>query len=169
MSIILFTKTFSKTIPNTTKTARAIFSLSQSRPLNFQSAAASPTRTWTRTPTRTITTMSSAMAKRLEGKTILITGASSGIGRSCAFEFARTAPKDLKLVLTARRADRLAEIAAQIREEVGEGVQVLPVALDVSDPKAVRGFVAGLPEGWRGVDVLVNNAYVASFFLMKGG
>jgi 3-hydroxy acid dehydrogenase/malonic semialdehyde reductase len=102
----------------------------------------------------------SAMAKRLEGKTILITGASSGIGRSCAFEFARTAPKDLKLVLTARRADRLAEIAAQIREEVGEGVQVLPVALDVSDPKAVRGFIAGLPEGWRGVDVLVNNAYV---------
>jgi 3-hydroxy acid dehydrogenase/malonic semialdehyde reductase len=102
--------------------------------------------------------MSAAMAKRLEGKTIVITGASSGIGRSCAFEFARTAPKDLKLVLTARRVDRLQEIAAQIKEEVGDGVKVLPVALDVADPEQVRGFVGGLPEEFRGIDVLVNNA-----------
>ncbi|KAG7287810.1 hypothetical protein NEMBOFW57_007326 [Staphylotrichum longicolle] len=102
--------------------------------------------------------MSTAMAKRLEGKTVLITGASSGIGRSCAFEFARTAPKDLKLVLTARRVDRLEEIAAEIKKEVGEGVKVLPVALDVADPAQVKGFVAGLPEEFRGVDVLVNNA-----------
>ncbi len=98
------------------------------------------------------------MAKRLEGKTVLITGASSGIGRSCAFEFARTAPKDLKLVLTARRVDRLEEIAAQIKEEVGEGVKVLSVALDVADPAQVRGFVAGLPEEFKEIDVLVNNA-----------
>ncbi|KAK3306951.1 uncharacterized protein B0T15DRAFT_393025, partial [Chaetomium strumarium] len=104
------------------------------------------------------TTMSAAMAKRLEGKTIVITGASSGIGRSCAFEFARTAPKDLKLVLTARRVDRLQEIAAQIKEEVGDGVRVLPVALDVADPEQVRGFVGGLPEEFRSIDVLVNNA-----------
>ncbi|KAL2135893.1 hypothetical protein VTI74DRAFT_6492 [Chaetomium olivicolor] len=102
--------------------------------------------------------MSSAMAKRLEGKTVLITGASSGIGRSCAFEFARTAPKDLKLVLTARRVDRLHEIAQQIKEEVGEGVKVFPVELDVSDAEQVRGFVWKLPEEFRGVDVLVNNA-----------
>lgn len=160
---IIFTKTFSKTITSTTKTARAILSQSRS---HFQIQSASP-HLFTTLPTRTITM--SAMAKRLEGKTILITGASSGIGRSCAFEFARTAPKDLKLVLTARRADRLAEIAAQIREEVGEGVQVLPVALDVSDPKAVRGFVAGLPEGWREVDVLVNNAYVLPSLVVNGG
>ncbi|GAB1319026.1 hypothetical protein MFIFM68171_09236 [Madurella fahalii] len=100
----------------------------------------------------------SAMAKRLQGKTILITGASSGIGRSCAFEFARTAPQDLRLVLTARRIDTLKEIAAKIREEVGEGVKVLPVQLDVSDSAQVKGFVNSLPEEWRGVDVLVNNA-----------
>jgi 3-hydroxy acid dehydrogenase/malonic semialdehyde reductase len=99
-----------------------------------------------------------AMTKRLEGKTIVITGASSGIGRSCAFEFARTAPRDLKLVLTARRVDRLKEIAAEIKAEVGDGVKVLPVELDVSDPEQVRGFVKGLPEEFRGVDVLVNNA-----------
>ncbi|KAK4042822.1 NADP-dependent 3-hydroxy acid dehydrogenase [Parachaetomium inaequale] len=107
---------------------------------------------------RRVTMSTAAMTKRLEGKTILITGASSGIGRSCAFEFARTAPRNLKLVLTARRADRLREIAAQIRAEVGEGVQVLPVELDVADPAQVRGFVGGLPEDFRGIDVLVNNA-----------
>ncbi|AEO66766.1 b5c1cbf3-ae17-492d-97e2-341a11ce2007 [Thermothielavioides terrestris] len=103
--------------------------------------------------------MSSAVSKRLEGKTVVITGASSGIGRSCAFEFARTVPRGgLKLVLTARRVDRLREIAAQIRDEVGDGVRVLPVQLDVADPAQVRGFVAGLPEEFRDVDVLVNNA-----------
>ncbi|KAI2640692.1 hypothetical protein GGS26DRAFT_580204 [Hypomontagnella submonticulosa] len=102
--------------------------------------------------------MSSAVAKRLEGKTIVITGASSGIGRSTAFEFARTAPKNLKLVLTARRVDTLRQIADDIVKEVGDGVKVLPVKLDVSKPEEIRGFVAGLPEEFREIDVLVNNA-----------
>lgn len=53
-------------------------------------------------------------AKCLHGKTVLTTGASSGIGRSCAFEFARTCPHSLNLILTARRVDRLHSIAAQI-------------------------------------------------------
>lgn len=103
-------------------------------------------------------TMSSAVAKRLEGKTIVITGASSGIGRSTAFEFARTAPKNLKLILTARRIDSLKEIAAEITKEVGDGVKVLPVQLDVSKPEEIRGFVEGLPAEFKEVDVLVNNA-----------
>lgn len=107
--------------------------------------------------------MSTAVAKRLEGKTIVITGASSGIGRSCAFEFARTAPHNLKLVLTARRIDALKEVAAKIREEVGEGVQVLPVQLDISKPEEVKAFVSGLPEEFRDINVLVNNAYVFFF------
>ncbi|EHA55455.1 oxidoreductase [Pyricularia oryzae 70-15] len=99
-----------------------------------------------------------AMGKRLEGKTIVITGASSGIGRSCAFEFARTSPKSLKLVLTARRIDTLKEIAKEINAEVGEGVKVLPFQLDVSKPDEVRGFVQALPEEFRDINVLVNNA-----------
>lgn len=104
--------------------------------------------------------MSSAAAgKRLSGKTVVITGASSGIGRSCALEFARTCPSDgLKLVLTARREDALKELAAQIASEVGAGVKVFPVRLDVSEPEAVRKFVPGLPDEFRDINVLVNNA-----------
>jgi 3-hydroxy acid dehydrogenase/malonic semialdehyde reductase len=102
--------------------------------------------------------MASAMAKRLEGKTVVITGASSGIGRSTAIEFARTSPKNLKLVLTARRIDTLKEVAEQIKEEVGDGVKVLPFKLDVSNPAEVRGFVDALPADFKDIDVLVNNA-----------
>lgn len=99
-----------------------------------------------------------AMSKRLKGKTIVITGASSGIGRSCATEFAKTSPDDLKLILTARRVDVLKEVAEEINKEVGEGVKVLPVQLDVSNPDEVRQFVGKLPEEFRDIDVLINNA-----------
>ncbi|KAJ9644594.1 hypothetical protein H2199_003557 [Coniosporium tulheliwenetii] len=78
--------------------------------------------------------MASAMAQRLEGKTIVITGASSGIGRSTAKEFAKTSPKNLRLIVTARRIDALKKLAEEIKTEVGEGVKVLPVKLDVSKP-----------------------------------
>ncbi|CAN8102798.1 unnamed protein product [Discula destructiva] len=102
---------------------------------------------------------SSAAAKRLQGKTVLITGASSGIGKSCAFEFARTAPQHgLKLILTARRVDTLRQIAADIDKETAGGVRVLPVQLDVSKPEQIRAFVPGLPADFADVDVLVNNA-----------
>lgn len=104
--------------------------------------------------------MASAMASRLEGKTIVITGASSGIGRSTAKEFAKTSPKNLKLIVTARRIDALKELAEEIKSEVGEGVKVLPVKLDISKPDEVKSFVDGLPEEFRDIDVLVNNAYV---------
>jgi len=104
--------------------------------------------------------MATRMAKQLNAKTILITGASAGIGRSIAFEFARTVPKNLKLVLTARRIQQLQQIAEEIRKEVGEGVKVHTVQLDVSDPKAINAFVKGLPEEFGNIDILINNAYV---------
>lgn len=97
-------------------------------------------------------------ALNLHGKTVLITGASSGIGRSCAFEFAHTSPQSMKLILTARRLDRLHDIAQQITEEVGNGIKVHAVKLDVSKPDEVTRFWADLPDEFKEVDILVNNA-----------
>lgn len=77
-------------------------------------------------------------------------------------EFARTSPQNLKLILTARRIDTLKQIAEQIEKEIGSGVQVLPLQLDVSKPDQVRGFVDSLPAGFKEIDVLVNNAYAES-------
>ncbi|KAF2021424.1 oxidoreductase [Aaosphaeria arxii CBS 175.79] len=102
--------------------------------------------------------MPTSMQKNLHGKTVLITGASSGIGRSTAFEFARTSPSDLKLVLTARRIDRLHQIAEEIQKEVGAGVKIHSVKLDVSKPDEVNSLIESLPAEFRGIDVLVNNA-----------
>lgn len=109
----------------------------------------------------------SAMARRLSHKTILITGASSGIGRSTAIEFARTAP-DCRLILTARREAVLEEVKAQIGKEV-PGVKVLVQKLDVSNSEEVNGFLGKLPAGWKEVDVLVNNALGFPYFPTSEG
>ncbi|KAH7131063.1 NADP-dependent L-serine/L-allo-threonine dehydrogenase ydfG [Dactylonectria macrodidyma] len=102
--------------------------------------------------------MASAASQRLQGKTVLITGASSGIGRSTAFEFARASPNGLKLILTARRIDTLKQVAADIVKEVGDAIKVLPVQLDVSSADEVRAFVGSLPAEFKEIDILVNNA-----------
>lgn len=98
-----------------------------------------------------------AMSSRLSGKTILITGASAGIGRSTALEFSRASP-NINLIVTARREDALKELARSIESESSGRTKVLPVRLDVSSPDDIRGFLDRLPEEWRGVDILVNNA-----------
>lgn len=78
-------------------------------------------------------------------------------------EFARTSPKKLKLILTARRIDTLKQIAEDINKEVGSGVHVLPVKLDVSKPEEVKGFIHSLPIDFQNIDVLVNNACVCAW------
>ena len=101
---------------------------------------------------------SSVISKRLEGKTVLITGASSGIGRSTAIEFARSCPRNLHLILTARRIGALYELTSQINKEVGDGVKIFVYQLDVSKSDEVDSFVSSLPEEFQEIDILVNNA-----------
>ncbi|CAM3470834.1 Oxidoreductase, short chain dehydrogenase/reductase family [Flavobacterium longum] len=84
-------------------------------------------------------------------KTALITGATSGIGRSTAFALAE---KNFKLVICGRREDRL----ETLRAELAEQTQVHTLTFDVRDKDAVFGAIAGLPDDFRQIDVLVNNA-----------
>src|ERR1700733_8365294 len=104
--------------------------------------------------------MAHKISARLSGKTILITGASSGIGRSTAFEFARTSPESLRLVLAARRVDNFSKLSADITKEF-PGVKVYTVQLDVSKPEEVKKFVSTLPSEFQEIDILVNNAGLA--------
>ncbi|MEJ2189440.1 MAG: SDR family oxidoreductase [Acidobacteriota bacterium] len=92
----------------------------------------------------------------LSGKTVLITGASSGIGGACAESFAENGSR---LVLAARRSDRLDAVAAGIEKRYG--AETLTVGLDVRDRTAVESALAELPHGWREIDILVNNAGLA--------
>ncbi|KAL3484844.1 hypothetical protein BJX62DRAFT_248120 [Aspergillus germanicus] len=102
--------------------------------------------------------MSSAITNHLEGKTIVITGASSGLGKSIAKEFARTSPGNSKLVLTARRIDNLRDVATQIQQEAGNGDKLPPVQLDVDQPAEIEKFFPSLPDELKDADILVNNA-----------
>jgi 3-hydroxy acid dehydrogenase / malonic semialdehyde reductase len=96
---------------------------------------------------------------RFEGKTVLITGASSGIGEACARRFAA---EGADLVLYARRSERLEPLAAALRDE--HGLTVRAGALDVRDRAAVNAAIAALADEGVVADVLVNNAGLASGF-----
>ena len=89
----------------------------------------------------------------LKHKTVLITGASAGIGKACAEAFAA---EGSRLILCARRVDKLNAVSSEI--SVKYGIEVQTAQLDVSDSKAVHEFVHGLAPKWRDIDILVNNA-----------
>lgn len=89
----------------------------------------------------------------LRNAVVCITGASSGIGAACAALFAR---EGARLLLLARRKERLDAAAAELA--AAHGTRTLTAALDVRSADAVDAFFAGLPEEWRAIDVLVNNA-----------
>jgi 3-hydroxy acid dehydrogenase / malonic semialdehyde reductase len=89
----------------------------------------------------------------LKGKIVFITGASSGIGRSCGRAFAA---QGARLILAARRLDRLEELAAELNPKTGRDVLLLK--LDVRNQAAVEQAVSKLPSPWDSIDILVNNA-----------
>lgn len=86
-------------------------------------------------------------------KIVLITGASSGIGEGCARKFASNGAK---LILNARSADKLEALAKELTEKYSAETYVLP--FDVRDRKAAFEALVSLPEEWKAIDVLVNNA-----------
>lgn len=89
----------------------------------------------------------------LMAKTILITGASSGIGEAMARHFAR---EGARLLLCARRLGKLQALAEELR--VAHDADIHAFALDVRDRQAVETLPEALPANFRDIDVLVNNA-----------
>lgn len=89
----------------------------------------------------------------LRDKIIFITGASSGIGKSCARAFAG---EGAKILMAARRKDRLNALAAELKTDFG--VSSHGLHLDVRDQPAVAKALADLPAEWAAIEVLVNNA-----------
>jgi NADP-dependent 3-hydroxy acid dehydrogenase YdfG len=88
-------------------------------------------------------------------KIVLITGATSGIGLSCAHKFAENGDH---LILTGRNEKRLAEIGKELE---AKGTKVMILAFDVRDAEKAKEHIGNLPEQWRDIDVLVNNAGLA--------
>lgn len=92
----------------------------------------------------------------LKNKIILITGASSGIGAACAEQFAA---QGAKLILIARRQERLTELTERLKPYQ---IPVLVQTLDVTSQEAVQQFIANLPSEWQAIDALINNAGLAA-------
>ncbi|HTA82799.1 MAG TPA: SDR family oxidoreductase [Bacteroidia bacterium] len=90
-------------------------------------------------------------------KIALITGATAGFGEAIAHEFAA---HKYNVIITGRRADRLAKVKGELEKK--HGVKVLVLNFDVRKLEDVKKNIASLPAEWQNIDVLVNNAGLAS-------
>ncbi|MBP1838482.1 SDR family NAD(P)-dependent oxidoreductase [Formosa algae] len=84
-------------------------------------------------------------------KIALITGATSGIGKSTAFEFAK---HNIKLILCGRRQERLDDIQKELENQT----EVYTLSFDVRDKKATQDAINSLPDTFSNIDILINNA-----------
>lgn len=98
----------------------------------------------------------SASGFRIEGRVAVVTGASSGLGVAMANGLADAGAR---LVLAARRAERIGEVAERLARR---GAEVLAVPCDVADEDAVDALVAATLERFGGLDLLVNNAGITN-------
>lgn len=96
------------------------------------------------------------MSINFNNKTVFISGASSGIGLACAHLFAKAGAR---LILLARREDKLLNLATQLKSEYN--AQSLIFAVDICKHSAVEKICAGLTAPWSEIDVLINNAGLA--------
>ncbi|MET3112617.1 3-hydroxy acid dehydrogenase/malonic semialdehyde reductase [Pedobacter sp. CG_S7] len=89
----------------------------------------------------------------MESKTAFITGATSGIGEACATLFAQ---QGYQLILVGRRTERLEKLSRYLEDKYA--ITVMPLVLDVRNKTQLSTVLEGLPEEWKKVAVLVNNA-----------
>jgi NADP-dependent 3-hydroxy acid dehydrogenase YdfG len=89
-------------------------------------------------------------------KIVFITGATAGFGEACAIKFAQN---NYNLILNGRRTDRLDELKGKLEKEYNTSVYLLP--FDVRNEQDVFGSINSLPEEWKKIDVLINNAGLA--------
>ncbi len=89
-------------------------------------------------------------------KIIFITGATAGFGEACAYKFAANG---YDLILNGRRTDRLQHLADELEKKYN--VAVLQLPFDVQVEKAVTKSIRDIPDDWKAIDVLINNAGLA--------
>lgn len=85
----------------------------------------------------------------------MVTGATSGIGRACAEKLGAAG---YRVIITGRRAEKLDELSAAL---TAQSIENLPLVYDVREREECREALAALPEEWKEIDVLVNNAGLA--------
>lgn len=90
-------------------------------------------------------------------KIALVTGATSGIGKATAYLFAK---KGWDIIITGRRQERLSEIANDIKKHFN--CDVLGLHFDIRDKRQTKEALSGIPKWWKDIDLLVNNAGLAS-------
>ncbi|MBW8685445.1 SDR family NAD(P)-dependent oxidoreductase [Chitinophaga rhizophila] len=87
---------------------------------------------------------------------VLVTGATSGFGEACAKKFAANG---YDIIITGRRQDRLTALQQQLQQE--HNIAVLPLCFDVRDQHTVSEVLNNIPDNWKAIDILINNAGLA--------
>ncbi|MFC2130093.1 SDR family NAD(P)-dependent oxidoreductase [Bacteroidota bacterium] len=95
----------------------------------------------------------------IKGKSVLITGASAGIGEACAEVFAEAGAR---LILMARRQEKLAEVSKRLFKLYG--AEIYSIGCDITKYDEIEQFIHNLPKNWSAIDVLINNAGKARGF-----
>jgi NADP-dependent 3-hydroxy acid dehydrogenase YdfG len=90
-------------------------------------------------------------------KIALVTGATSGIGKAVAVDLAT---RGFRIIITGRREDRLKELANDLK--MNYEADVLSLCFDIRDRKKVESVINSLPDNWKSIDVLINNAGLAA-------